>query len=105
MRVDLKPWIEFQIAHPGTRILVGEFSCILWSKGADKYIRDAIEIFEEYGWDWCYHAYREWQAWDVEYTHVGDYEHRKWVKATEDTNRKKELLKGLSHNVRPPAAK
>ena len=101
MRVDLKPWIDFQRAHPGTRILVGEFSCILWSKGADKYIRDAIEIFEEYGWDWCYHAYREWQAWDVEYTHVGDYVPKKWVKATTDTDRKKELLKGLSYNGRP----
>ena len=103
MRVSLRKWIDFQHAHPGTRILVGEFSCILWSKGADKYIRDAIEIFEEYGWDWCYHAYREWQAWDVEYTHVGDYEPKKWVRAKEDTNRKKELLKGLSHNIRPLA--
>jgi hypothetical protein len=103
MRVNLKPWIDFQAAHPEAEILVGEFSCILWSKGADKWIRDAIEIFEEYGWSWCYHAYREWPAWDVEYTHVGDYEPRKWVKAKEDTPRKKELLKGLSHNSRPLA--
>ena len=103
MRVSLKPWIDFQAAHPGAEILVGEFSCILWSKGADKWIRDAIEIFEEYGWSWCYHAYREWPAWDVEYTHVGDYEHRKWVKAKEATSRMKELVKGLSHNSRPLA--
>ncbi len=98
MRVALKPWIDFQRAHPGARIFVGEFSCILWSKGAENYIRDAIDLFEEYGWSWAYHAYREWPAWDVEYTHVGDYEIQKWRKATEDTDRKTALLKGLSFN-------
>ena len=98
MRVALKPWIDFQREHPGARILVGEFSCILWSKGAENYIRDAIDLFEEYGWSWAYHAYREWPAWDVEYTHVGDYEIQKWRKATEDTDRKTALLKGLSFN-------
>ena len=98
MRVALQPWIDFQRAHPGARIFVGEFSCILWSKGAANYIRDAIDIFEEYGWSWTYHAYREWQAWDVEYTHAGDYEVQKWVKATEDTDRKKALIEGLSYN-------
>jgi hypothetical protein len=23
------------------------------------YLRDCIDLFEEYGWDWTYHAYRE----------------------------------------------
>ena len=57
IRVALKPWIEFQMAHPDAPILVGEFSCILWSKGADK-----------------------------------------WIRSGTDTARKRELLKGLSHN-------
>ena len=100
MRVALKPWIDLQRAHPGARIFVGEFSCVLWSKGADQWIRDAIDIFEEYGWSWCYHIYREWQAWDVEYTNDPDWTIGKWRKATEDTARKKELLKGLSYNRR-----
>ena len=104
MRVALKPWIEFQQKHPDAHILVGEFSCILWSKGADAWIRDAIDIFEEYGWSWCYHAYREWGAWDVEYTHDDQYTIGKLRKATEDTDRKRELLKGLSYNGRTPAA-
>ena len=98
IRVALKPWIEFQQAHPDAPILVGEFSCILWSKGADKWIRDCIELFEEYGWSWCYHAYREWPAWDVEYTNDEGWNLGKWVKAEGDTARKRELLKGLSHN-------
>ena len=98
IRVALKPWIDFQLAHPDAPIMVGEFSCILWSKGADKWIRDCIEIFEEYGWSWCYDAYREWQAWDVEYTNDPDWAIDKWIKANADTARKRELLKGLSHN-------
>lgn len=98
MRVALKGYIDFQRAHPGMRLLVGEFSCILWAKGADRYIRDAIEIFEEYGWDWCYHAYREWPPWDVEYDHDADYTLQKFTKATRDTERKQELVKGLSYN-------
>ena len=102
MRVDLKPWIEFSLAHPEARFLVGEFSCILWSKGADKYIRDAIDIFEEYGWDWTYHAYREWQAWDVEYTHDENYTIDRFIKAKTDTDRKKELVKGLMYNRSAP---
>ncbi len=101
MRVDLRSWIEFQREHPGARILVGEFSCILWSKGSDAWIRDAIDLFEEYGWSWCYHAYREWPAWDVEYTNTPDWTQGKWVKATEDTPRKLELLRGLSYNRGP----
>ena len=101
MRVDLAPWIRFAQAHPDARILVGEFSAIVWAKGADAYIRDAIALFEEYGWDWTYHAFREWPAWDVEYTHVGDYERHRWQKAATDTARKRELLKGLAHNRRP----
>ena len=100
MRVALGEWIEFQRRHPDARILVGEFSCILWSKGADAWIRDAIGLFEEYGWSWCYHAYREWSAWDVEYTHDGKYTVGQVRKAEEDTERKKALLEGLSFNGR-----
>ncbi|MBR3086122.1 MAG: cellulase family glycosylhydrolase [Kiritimatiellae bacterium] len=101
LRVALKPWIEFQRAHPDAPILVGEFSCILWSKGADRWIRDCIELFEEYGWSWCYHAYREWPAWDVEYTNMPDWETGEWIKAESDTARKRELLMGLSRNLQP----
>ena len=97
MRVALKPWIDFQRAHPDARICVGEFSCILWSKGADRWIRDAISVFEEYGWDWCYHAYREWPPWSVEYDHDADYTINKFV-PSDDNPRKRALLEGLSRN-------
>ncbi len=50
------------------RIFVGEFSAIAWAEGADRYLRDCIELFDEQGWDWCYHAFNEWRGWNVEQT-------------------------------------
>jgi endoglucanase len=32
------------------------------------YLRDSIEIFEEFGFDWIYHAFREALVWNVEET-------------------------------------
>jgi len=51
-------------------IYIGEFSCIRWApnNSAYKYIRDCIEIFEEYNWDWSFFAYREWNGWSVEHS-------------------------------------
>ena len=47
--------------------------------------------FEEYGWDWCYHAFREWKAWSVE--HEGpDRDH---MVPSKDNPRKRALLEGL----------
>ncbi|MBR0458171.1 MAG: hypothetical protein IJJ26_02940, partial [Victivallales bacterium] len=50
------------------RICVGEFGASVWcTEGRDKYIADCIAIFEEYGWDWCFHAFREWGGWSAEH--------------------------------------
>ena len=90
LRRQLAPVREFQLKH-GARILVGEFSAIAWARGADRYIRDCIDIFEEYGWDWCYHAFREWKAWSVE--HEGpDRDH---LVPSADNPRKRALLDGF----------
>ena len=56
---------NFQLEH-GAKIYIGEFSAIAWAEGADRYLADCISIFEEYGWDWSYHAFREWEGWDAE---------------------------------------
>ena len=50
----------------GAKILVGEFSAAGWAQGADTWIRDMTEVMDERGWDWCYHAFREWYVWNVE---------------------------------------
>ncbi len=68
LRRHLAPVREFQLAY-NVHIYVGEFSAIRWAPGdsALHYLRDCIEIFEEYGWDWSYHAYREWDGWSLEH--------------------------------------
>lgn len=67
LRQALQPVIDFQQKY-GAHIYVGEFSAIRWAPGdsAYNYLKDVMDIFEEYAWDWSYHAFREWQGWDVE---------------------------------------
>ena len=90
LRGALRPVREFQQRH-GARIYCGEFSAVAWASGAEEYLRDCIGIFEEYGWDWTYHAFREWPGWSVE--HEGsDAEH---LVPSADNPRKRALLDGL----------
>ena len=65
--------INFSKAHPDKRILVGEFGVFRWASGADKWLNDCIELFEEYGWDWCNHSPSGWNGFNVTYsTNIND---------------------------------
>lgn len=66
LRAILQPVRDFQ-RHYNVHVYVGEFSAIRWAPGAADYLRDCIEIFEEYDWDWTYHAFREYDGWSVEH--------------------------------------
>jgi hypothetical protein len=68
LRKALAPAYEFQQRYR-VPLYVGEFSCIRWAPDSSAYrwLRDATRLFEEAGWDWSYHAFREWQGWSVEY--------------------------------------
>jgi len=57
--------------------------------GAAQYLEELISIFEEYGWDWSYHAFRESPYWDVEL----DAEAK-----PAETDRRKVLLKYFRRN-------
>ena len=98
LRKHLQPVRDFQVAY-NVHIYVGEFSAIRWAPGqsAANYLRDCIELFEEYGWDWSYHAYREWDGWSVE--HGSDPEDKR--PTTEPTDRKRLLLEWFARNRRP----
>ena len=65
LRRGLQPARDFQLRHQA-RIYVGEFSAASYAPGAENYLRDCIALFEEYGWDWTYHAFREADVWNVE---------------------------------------
>ena len=96
LRKILQPIRDFQLKY-GARIYMGEFSAIRFAPGAAQYIQDVIELFEEYGWDWSYHAFREWYNWSVEY----DENPQNEKPAEQDTERKKILLKYFSKNIKP----
>jgi hypothetical protein len=68
LEAALAPVIEFQRAF-GVPIYIGEFSAIRWAPddSAYRYLKDLIDIFEAHGWDWSYHAFREWSGWSVEH--------------------------------------
>ncbi len=87
--------IEFQREY-NVHIYVGEFSAIRWApdNSAYRYLRDVIDLFEEYKWDWSYHAFREWEGWSVE--HGADPKNRK--PSSTPTDRQKLLMEWFSRN-------
>jgi hypothetical protein len=96
LRKVLQPVREFQLAY-NVHIYVGEFSAIRWAPGAMEYLSDCIDLFEEYGWDWTYHAYREWDGWSVEHSNVRD-DHQ----PSPQPNPRQELLLGWFAKNRKP---
>ena len=96
IRAMLQPVREFQLAY-NAHIYVGEFSAARWAPGAADYLRDCIAVFEDYGWDWTYHAYREWDGWSLE--HVGDPKNGR--RADTSTDRLELLLGWFKKNVAP----
>ena len=57
LRRVLQPLRDWQRDY-AVQIYLGEFSAIRWAPedSAYRYLRDCIELFEEFGWDWSYHA-------------------------------------------------
>ena len=68
----LKPVVTFA-KKKRVPIYIGEFSAIRWAPGgsAYSYLADTLDIMEQNGWHWTYHAFREANAWSVE--HTSDY--------------------------------
>ena len=93
---ELAPVINFQKKHH-VRIYIGEFGVIRWAPNADRYLHDNLELFEKYGWDWTYHAFREYNGWSFEYEPTFGKE----VKAVQETNTAKVIKKFLAHNLQP----
>ncbi len=94
----LGPVIEFQKTW-NVAIYIGEFSAIRWAPdhSAERYLSDVIDLFEGQGWDWSYHAFREWSGWSVEHT-----EDRENLKpALQPTGRQKLLMKWYGMNQKP----
>ena len=95
LRALMQPNVDWQKTH-NVSIHIGEFSAIRWAPGNStaNYLSDLIELFEENSWTWNYHAFREWQGWDVEM--IGDMNnpHR----STVPTDRQLVLMKWFQQN-------
>lgn len=98
LEAALQPVIEFQRTY-GVHIYIGEFSAIRWApdESAYRYLKDLIEIFEAHGWDWSYHAFREWSGWSVE--HGSDRTNTAF--ATTPSNRQQLLQQWFAQNQKP----
>ena len=90
IRKVLKPVRDFQLRH-NARILVGEFSSVCWAPNAKGYLSDCISVFGEYGWDWTYHAFREWPGWSVEHEGEDDAS----LRLSPDNPRRRALMDAL----------
>ena len=101
IRKALRPAIDYQRDY-GVEIYIGEFSAIRWAPGssAHDYLRDVIEVMEENGWDWAYHAFREWDGWSVE--HGPDRKDRR--RSSTPTDREQLLRSWFAKNLKGPAA-
>lgn len=84
--------------HHKAKIYVGEFSARAGAPGAAQYLRDSIAVFEEQGWDWTYHAFREANIWSVEHDGPSDDE----LVPVPDTDRKQVLLEAFRKNLIRP---
>jgi len=99
LRDAMESVLEFQQAC-NVQIYVGEFSVIRWAPGDSGalWLTDVTDIFEEHGWDWSYHAFREWDGWSLE--HGSDRQDRS--RAEVPTDRAMVLRRLLSKNERIP---
>jgi hypothetical protein len=68
LRSQMTEVINFSQTHPDKRILVGEFGVVRWAPGADRWLSDCIELFEEYRWDWCNHSPSGWNGYNATYS-------------------------------------
>ena len=93
LKARLRPVREFQRRHQA-RIYVGEFSARACAPGAERYLEDSIRAFEEAGWDWTYHAFREAKIWSLEYAGPTD----DTLVPSNDNPRKRILLNAFRRN-------
>jgi aryl-phospho-beta-D-glucosidase BglC (GH1 family) len=49
-------------------IFAGEFGCARYAPGAVEWLRDQMDLYEQWHWSWAYWAFREWSVMDIERT-------------------------------------
>ncbi len=67
LEARLKPVLSFQQKYH-VPIFVGEFGCARYAPGVEDWLRDQLDLYEQYGWSWAYWAFREWDVMNIERT-------------------------------------
>ena len=82
LRINLEPARQFQKQY-NVHMIVTEFSAIACADPEDRaqWTKDTIELFEEYGWDWTWHALSDWQAWRPNWIPSPDHTTKDFMKA------------------------
>ncbi|MGB5941299.1 MAG: cellulase family glycosylhydrolase [Leeuwenhoekiella sp.] len=100
----LKTVRDFQLKH-NVKIYVGEFSVVRWAQGGDAWLEDAVAIFEEYNWDWTYHAYCNVESnpyaaniWSLEFEN-GEWGKYEGKLSENPSSRKKVILREFEKNA------
>lgn len=62
----LKELRSFQEEY-GAFVWIGEFGAVRWADGGEQYLLDLTSIFNQYGWGWCYFAYKGYHGWNPDY--------------------------------------
>jgi endoglucanase len=98
LRHHLEPATTFA-SRFRVHLFVGEFSAIRIAPegSAERYLSDATELFEELGYDWAYHAYREWHGWSLE--HEGTLQNPRT--SNQPTERELVITRWMKLNKRP----
>lgn len=100
----LKRWLaQFKELErqTGVKIYIGEFGAIAWAPNAETYLRDCIALFEGYGWDWTYHAFREYPGWSVERESVSRGRGEENYRKSASNPRMRVLKRGLAGRIAP----
>lgn len=80
-------------------VYVGEFSVTRWSSGGGDYLKDVLQVMEDYDFDYSYHAFREWSGWSLEHSNVESETEKQSNTTTND--RKEAMLYWLAKNELP----
>lgn len=65
IRRTLQPVRAFQEKHQ-TPIFIGEFGCARYARGILQFLRDQIDLYEQWGWSHAYWDLRGWHVMDIE---------------------------------------
>ena len=72
----------------GVPIVIGEYSAVGWAPGAADWIKDATDMFLEYGWSSYFHSWGEDPVWDPRY----DGDRNNWQRVQYTTDRMQMLI-------------